>query len=140
MEVTQAAKTMSVETTKKIIMKYIDSHHTDLSMMSPDVVFTNMATGQEHHGPDEVREMLNFVYHTAFEADAETRNMIFAEGQAVLEADFVGKHVGEFAGVPATNKEVKIPLCVVYDLEDNQIKRGRIYFELPAFFAQVKTH
>ena len=105
--------------------------------MADDVVFTNMGTGDEHHGVEGVRAMLHYVYHTAFDARAETRNVIFADGKAVLEADFVGRHIGEFAGVPASGKAVRVPLCVVYDLENDKITRGRIYFEAAAFFKQV---
>ena len=131
---------MSVERTRDVITRYVSSNHADLSMMAPDVVFTHMATGDEHRGPDAVKNMLHFIYHVAFEARAETRNMVFmvfADGQAVLEADFVGKHIGEFAGVPPTGKMVRVPLCVGYDLEHDQIKRGRVYFEVPAFMKQV---
>jgi predicted ester cyclase len=49
----------------------------------------------------------------------------------------VGKHIGEFAGIPATGKEFRVPLCVVYDLKDDLIKRARIYFEMPALLAQL---
>ena len=128
---------MSIASTRDVITRYIASNHTDLSMMADDVVFTHMATGDEHRGRDAVAGMLNFVYHVAFDARAETRNMVFADGQAVLEADFVGRHLGEFAGIPATNKTVRVPLCVVYDLENDMIKRGRVYFEVPAFMKQV---
>jgi len=121
-----------------VITKYLDSKHSDVSVMASDVVFTNMATGEKHHGPDGVLNMLNYVYHVAFDADAEVRNLIFTEDKAVFEADFVGKHIGEFAGIPPTGKNVRIPLCVVYDLEKDKIKEGRIYFEVPAFFEQVK--
>ena len=34
-------------------------------------------------------------------------------------------------------KEVDVPLCVSYDVEGDQIKRGRVYFELPALMAQL---
>lgn len=128
---------MSIESTRAVIMKYIASNHADLSMMAPDVVFRHMATGDEHRGPDAVAAMLHFVYHVAFDAQAESRNMVFADGQAVLEADFVGKHIGDFAGVPATGKMVRVPLCVVYDLDQDMITRGRVYFEVPAFLKQV---
>lgn len=67
----------------------------------------------------------------------ETRKITYGESSAVGEWDFVGKHVAEFAGVPATNKEVRVPLCVAYDIEDGLIQRGRIYFETPVFLAQV---
>ncbi len=124
---------MLVDSTREVVTKYLNSKHSDVSIMADDVVFTNMATGQEHRGPEGVLQMLNYFYHIAFDADAEIRNTIFADGKAVVEADFVGKHVGEFAGVPATNKQVRVPLCAVYDLEDDKIKRGRVYFEMPVF-------
>jgi len=128
---------MSLEKTKEIINRYIRSKHSDVSMMAEDVVFTNMAAGEEYHGPQGVLEMLNYVYHIAFDADAEIKNLIYTENKAVLEADFVGKHIGDFGGIPATNKNVRVPLCVVYDLENEKIKRGRIYFEVPVLMKQL---
>jgi steroid delta-isomerase-like uncharacterized protein len=128
---------MSVDSTREAITKYLNSKHSDVSMMADDVVFTHMATGEEHHGPEAVLQMLHYFYHIAFDADAVTRNTIFADGKAVLEADFVGKHIGEFAGISATNKQVRVPLCVVYDVENDQIKRGRVYFEMPVLLQQL---
>jgi steroid delta-isomerase-like uncharacterized protein len=129
---------MSVESTRKVITKYVESKHSDLSVMAKDVIFTHMATGDEHRGPEGVQQMLNFMYHTAFDADAEVKNLIFADGKAVLEADFVGKHIGEFAGIAATNKNVRVPLCVTYDLENDQIKRARVYMEMPVLLKQLQ--
>jgi steroid delta-isomerase-like uncharacterized protein len=128
---------MSVESTRDAVTRYINSNHSDLSMMAPDVVFTSMASGEEHRGVEALAGMLHYIYHVAFDARAETKNIIVSDGHAVLEADFVGKHIAEFAGVPATGKNVRVPLCVVYDLERDQIKRGRVYFEVPAFLKQV---
>jgi steroid delta-isomerase-like uncharacterized protein len=106
-------------------------------MMADDVVFTVMASGQEAHGPEGVLQLLNYFYHVAFEATAENTIGIVEDGKAVWEGSFVGKHIGEFAGIPATGKEVRVPLCVVYELADEQIKRARIYFEIPALLAQL---
>jgi steroid delta-isomerase-like uncharacterized protein len=131
------SREVTLESTKKVMCQYIDSEHTDVSIMSDDVVFTHMATGEEHHGPDSVLQMLNYMYHVAFNAKAETKNEFYAEGKAVIEADFVGTHIGEFAGIPATNKNVSVPLCVVYDLENNKIKRARVYLEMPVLFKQL---
>lgn len=128
---------MSVEGTRDTITRYVNSKHTDMSVMASDVVFTHMATGQRHHGPGGVAQMLHYMYHQAFEADAEVRNLIFADGQAVLEADFVGTHIGEFFGIPATNKRVRVPLCVVYDLVNDRITRGRVYIEMPVLMQQL---
>lgn len=43
-----------------------------------------MASGDEYKGVDGVRGMLHFVYHVAFEAKAEARNLVIADGKAVL--------------------------------------------------------
>jgi steroid delta-isomerase-like uncharacterized protein len=128
---------MSVESTRDVMTRYVNSEHTDLSVMADDVMFRHMATGDEYRGVEGVQQMLNYVYHVAFDARAEGTNMIFADQKATLEADFVGKHIGEFAGIPATGKDVRVPLCVVYDLENDKIKRGRVYMELPVLFKQL---
>ncbi len=128
---------MSIESTRETMMRYMNAEHSDVSMLAEDVVFTVMATGEEHRGRDAVLSMLNYFYHVAFDAIANTRVMLFGEDNAMLEADFVGKHIGEFAGIPATNRDVQVPLCVVYDLDNNQITQGRIYFEMPALFQQL---
>ena len=36
-----------------------------------------------------------------------------------------------------TNKLVRVPLCVVYDLERDKIKWGRVYFEMPVLLQQL---
>ena len=128
---------MSVESTRKVIEAYFAADHEDTSMMADDIVFTDMASGVESRTPEGVVGMLNWFYHVAFEATAETSNMIFADGHAVWEGTVSGKHIGEFAGIPATNKEFRVPICVSYDVEDDKLKRGRIYFSVASFMAQV---
>lgn len=128
---------MSVESTKAAMARYFAVGHQDLSMMAEDVIFRDMSTGQEYRGHDGVRAMLDHFYHVAFDADVKVRNMVFADQQAVGEWDFTGKHIGEFAGIPATGKWINVPLCVVYDLEDDKIKRGRVYLGTSALLAQL---
>jgi len=128
---------MTIESTRKSMTQYFDSEHSDVSVMAEDVIFTIMATGQEHRGPESVLQMLQYFYHIAFEATAEAKNLIFVDGKAVWEGEFIGKHIGEFAGIPATGKDVRVPLCVTYDLENDRITRGRVYFEMPALMAQL---
>lgn len=128
---------MSVERTREAVERYLNSAHRDLSMMAEDVVFTTMATGDEHRGVEAVRRMLQHVYHEAFDASAETRNRIYAEDHAVLEGELVGTHIGTFAGIPATGRKVRVPLCVVYDLEDGRIVQGRVYLEVPVLMRQL---
>jgi steroid delta-isomerase-like uncharacterized protein len=129
---------MSVESTRNVLVKYLEAEHSDVSMLSDDVVFTTMATGQETVGPQAVLQMMTYLYHVAFEATAVTNNLIVGDGKAVFEGDFTGKHIGEFSGVPATGKMVHVPLAVIYDFESDKIKRARIYFEVPALMQQLQ--
>jgi hypothetical protein len=128
-----------VMNTREVITKWIDSEHTDTSVLANDVVFTSMNTAEEDRGPESVLQSLNYIYHVAFDAHKEYRNQLFDDGIAFVEGDFVGEHIGEFAGIPPTNKHVRVPLGVVYELENDEIKRGRVYFEMPALFKQLEV-
>jgi predicted ester cyclase len=130
--------TVSSDTTREVINRYLDSKHTDASTLADDVVFTNMATGDRHSGPEEVLGMLHYMYHVAFDADAENRSLTVEGDRAVLELDFVGTHIGEFAGIAATGKRVRVPLCVVYEMEDARIRKARIYFQVPVLMTQLQ--
>ncbi len=129
---------MSADTVRALLIRFIESEHEDLSVLADDMVYTNMATGEEHRGREAARAMLQHIYHGAFDAHAELRTLVCDEAHALLEATFVGRHIGEFAGVAATGKDVRVPFCVVYDIAGNKISRARIYFEVPAFLTQVR--
>ena len=115
----------SLAETQKNMQAYFDRH--DVKYVAEDAVFTNMGTGEETKGREAIAGMLQYIYHIAFDAHAEIKNIIVTEDKAVLEANFIGKHIGEFAGVAPTNKEVNVPLCVTYDIENGMIKKGRVY-------------
>jgi predicted ester cyclase len=130
---------MSIESTREIVIRYLNAAHGDTSMLADDVVFTTMDDGREAHTPQGVLAMLHYLYQVAFEATAESRNLVVGDGNAVLEADFTGKHIGEFAGIQPTGKSVRVPLCVCYDIEGEQIKRARIYFQTASLLGQLQS-
>ena len=126
---------MSIDQNRDAVIGYLERH--EAGKLAEGAVFTDMSSGQVWHGRDEIGGMLDAMYHQMFDAHAEIKNLIVDEDHAVLEAQFVGRHIGEFAGVPATNKDVSVPLAVVYDLKDGQIVAGRVFWTVPVFLAQV---
>lgn len=56
---------------------------------------------------------------------------------AALAATFVGTHIGEFAGIPATGREVRVPLTVLYDVSEEGITEGRIYMQAAVMMQQL---
>ena len=126
---------MSIDRNRAALIGYLEGH--DAAGLAEDAVFTDMSSGQSWRGREAIAGMLDGMYHHLFDAHAETKNLIIDEEHAVLEADFIGRHIGEFAGVPATNKEVNVPLAVIYDFRDGQIVAGRVFWTVPVFLAQV---
>ena len=77
--------------------------------------------------------------HTrAFDAHPKVKSLVIGGGQAALEADFVGTHTGEFLGMAATGKSVRVPYCVVFDLRGDKIAALRAYIPMDLFTQQLK--
>ena len=125
----------SVEESRRVLEAYVAQH--DTSMVAPDAVFHDVASGQDYIGREAIAAMLDYVYHVAFEARAETVRTVVGDGAAVLEAVLVGIHTGEFAGVPATGREVRVPLVVSYRIADGQIQEAFVYLLVASFLQQV---
>ena len=123
--------------TQRNMQDYMQTH--DVRYVAEDAVFKNMATGEVHKGRDDIGAMLHFMYHVAFDATLEVTNQIILEDKALLEGFFTGKHIGEFAGMPPTNKEVRVPLCVSYDLEEGLINEARIYMPVNILLQQLNA-
>ncbi len=122
----------------KNVEEYFKTH--DTIYLDEDAVFKNMTTGEETKGRKAIAEMLHYIYHVAFDAKADVTNTIVTDKNAVLEANFTGKHIGDFAGVPATGNQVNIPLCVTYDLNsDGLIQTARIYMQTDVMMQQLKS-
>jgi predicted ester cyclase len=97
-----------------------------------------MGTDQEAHGRDQVAGLIRYLHEQAFDAHPQLKCLLVDGEKSAIEADFVGKHVGEFAGKPATGKEIRVPYSVVYDLEGERIAALRIYMSLDDIVRQLE--
>jgi steroid delta-isomerase-like uncharacterized protein len=132
---------MSVETTAETMRSYLDAflargnfaeYYTD------EVIWTTVAADQELQGRQPVRDFLIWMHTQAFDAHPKVKTLVVGDGQAALEADFVGTHTGEFLGMAPTGKSVQVPYCVVYDLRDDKITALRAYIPMDLFTQQLK--
>ena len=130
---------MSVENTQRTMEAYAE----DLlggpykRHFSDDVVVALAGTDQGAEGPDAAEAWIDYLHRVAFEARPELKTMVIGDDQAAAEFDFVGKHIGEFGGIAATGREVRVPYCVVYDLEAEKIKALRIYLPMDVLLEQI---
>ena len=98
-----------------------------------------LPTGEVIRGRDAIAKHLDNFYHGSFTAHAEVVSSIFDENKGLLEALVIGKHTGEFGGIPATGKDIRVPLAVSYELENGLIKRARIYLMANVLFDQIRA-
>jgi steroid delta-isomerase-like uncharacterized protein len=124
------ASTMRVEETQAVIDAYLSAlvAREDLApYFSDDVVLDLVDMGQRIQGRDEVAAAIVELHQQTFDAQPELTNRLVGEGSAAIEAVFVGTQTGEFAGIPATGRQVAVPYAVFYDLADGKITALRIH-------------
>lgn len=120
---------------EKNLLAYFDTH--DVQYVAENAVFKHMSTGEEYKGRAEVGALLHYMYHVAFDAKAEVKNHIITEDKAFVEGLFKGRHIGEFAGIQATQKEVSVPLAVSYTLQNGLIREARIFMANDVLLQQL---
>ena len=104
-----------------------------------DIELEVMGTGQQARGAEAAEQTIRFLHEVAFDAQPEIAKVMVDESGAALEAMFVGRHVGEFAGVAATDNAVRVPYSVFYDISDGAITALRIYMPMDQLLAQIRT-
>jgi predicted ester cyclase len=104
-----------------------------------DVVATFEGTDQRADGRQAAGDLIRYVHEGSFDAKPELKNLIVDAGKAAIEADFVGTHTGEFAGIQPTGRVVRVPYSVIYDLRDGQISALRIYFPMSLLIEQLTS-
>ena len=126
----------SIDRTREVLEAYWKNH--DARYVAENAVFTMMPSGEEIRGREAIAKHIDGFYHGALDARAEVVNSVFGENKGVLEALVVGKHTGTFAGVAATGRDVRVPISVVYDLENGLITKARIYLMVNVLLEQIR--
>jgi steroid delta-isomerase-like uncharacterized protein len=127
-------------TERQVMQDYLDTlvKRADFpAYFTDDVIATFEGTDQRATGREAAGQLIRYVHEGAFDARPEVKNVLTGEGKAAIEADFTGTHTGEFAGIPATGRTVRVPYSVVYDLRGDKISALRIYFPMSLLIEQL---
>ena len=120
---------------EKNLLDYFNTH--DVKYVTEDAVFRNLSTGEVHRGRAEIGAMLHYFYHVAFEAKAEMKSFVITAEKAVVEGIVRGKHIGEMEGIPATGREINVPICITYFLKEGLIQEAHIYLMMDVLLQQI---
>jgi predicted ester cyclase len=105
--------------------------------LADDVTITLMGTDREVKGREAARQFIDFLHQQAFRTNNQVRNILVGDNSAMAEIEFVGTHIGEFEGIVATNRQVRVPYAVAYDLKDDKITALRLYFPMELLLQQI---
>jgi predicted ester cyclase len=127
---------------RQIMQHYLDAliKRADFSQyFTDDIAVTVEGTDQRADGREPAEQLIRLFHEKAFDARPELKTLIVDQGNAAIEADFVGTHTGEFAGVQPTGRDVRVPYSVVYDLRGDQISSLRIYLPMHTLIGQLTS-
>ena len=133
---------MSLEATTRTMNSYVEAllNGGDVGQFfTDDVQWTTIETGDQIIGRQAVRDYIVSLHSKLFDAHPEVKNVAIADGIVALEADFVGTHTGEFAGIAPTGAAVRVPYCVFYDVDDAGIRALRVYLPVRQMVAQLQA-
>ena len=109
----------SAESNRRLMADYFDVMNAggDLAgFLSEDVVWVNMESGEQFTGPAAVRDYITALHTRLFDARAQGQSLDVTDAHAFLEGDFVG-----------TSTDVRVPFCLVYDVNGARISAMRLY-------------
>jgi predicted ester cyclase len=121
--------TESGRTTMDAYLHALTTRGSFADFLTDAVTLDMVGAGLSAQGRADVEGFIRYAHEQAFDGRPELKSLIVAsDGQrAALEVDFVGRHTAEFAGIPATGRNVRVPYSVHYDLTNGSISALRIY-------------
>ncbi len=79
-------------------------------------------------------------FHAAFEALHLREDALFGdESRVCARWRLCGRHVGEFMGLPASNREISVEQCEVYEFRDGKVATVWTYGDMGSLFRQIAT-
>jgi predicted ester cyclase len=132
---------MSRDATKNTMDAYLEAllNGGDFAQyFAPDILWTTVETGDTMSGRETVRDFIVALHTKMFDAHPEIQPAVVGDGVAAVEAVFIGRHIGEFGGIPPTGADVRLPYTVFYDVTDEGITQLRAYLSVQALIDQLR--
>ena len=107
--------------------------------LAGEVVLQDHAQGRVYQGRAAVESLLRAFFVEGFpEAQTEVHSITVGETFAVSEFDLHGKQDGPFLGIPATGRQVALPMVIVCQIAEGQIHRLCLYYDAGGLLRQLR--
>ena len=84
------------------------------------------------------QEVMRGFFKAFPDAHYTVKNMIAESDKVSAEIIVTGTHKGEFMGIPATNKPLKVSETYLFVIKNGKISESRRLVDFAAFFEQIK--
>jgi steroid delta-isomerase-like uncharacterized protein len=108
-----------------------------LDTLGADPIYKVMATSATFKGRDQVAQFYQGLFDGVPDANFELINAFVGEEGVVEESILRGTHSGVLFGLPATGKELALPLTIVFPIIGARIMGERLYFDLVTLARQL---
>ena len=104
-----------------------------------DAVVESPVAGGATQGRDQIRQVFQ-TYFVAFpDLRMDVEAVLVDDQRAAVMATFTGTDRGGFMGMPATGRQVTIPVVFLYEFKDGKIVRDRRVYDFTGMLVQVGT-
>jgi hypothetical protein len=105
--------------------------------LAEDVVLLDEAQGRTFAGRAQAEAVLRAFFGEGFSgARGEVRGDS-VEGTACLQMVFRGQQTGPFMGLPATGRQVNLPITVEYQISEGQISHVTLSYDARVLLGQL---
>jgi steroid delta-isomerase-like uncharacterized protein len=101
-----------------------------LETLCADPIYKIMATSATFKGREQVAQFYTGLFEGVPDATFELINAFVGEEGVVEESILRGIHGGTLFGIPATGREIALPLTIVFPILNGLIMGERLYFDL----------
>jgi steroid delta-isomerase-like uncharacterized protein len=106
---------------------------------APNAVVESPLAGGATHGLEQIKQVFQ-TYFTAFpDLGMDEGEILVDDQRAAVTATFTGTDRGGFMGLPATGRQVTIPVVFLYEFKDGKITRDRRVYDFTGLLVQVGT-
>jgi steroid delta-isomerase-like uncharacterized protein len=109
-----------------------------LATFGENARYDDEAWGEHYEGPQGVREFYEQLMKALPDLQIAVQRRHVTDDAILVEVIIRGTHLGEWRGLPATGRNIAIPLCGVYTFDQNDRLAGeKIYYDRASVLRQM---
>jgi len=122
---------------RRVVEAFARAH--DPAALADDVIVRDQAQERSFRGRAAAGAFLDALFREAFtEARSEVETVLFSGARAAIAFTFHGRHERSFMGLPATRRQVAVPMVMVLKLGGELIARADLYYNAGTLLRQME--